>query len=88
MFDAPHIEVQAPAECAPFSRVLAGLRLKFREAPFLRGVTPKGTMMILTLNPSTSTWTLIEVMPDMTACIRADGNGMEPVPFVPDGTDS
>jgi hypothetical protein len=88
MIDA-YIEAQAPqAECAQFSRVIAGLRLKFKETPFLRGVTPKGTMMILTLNPSTSTWTLIEVLPDMTACIRADGNGMEPIPFVPDGTDS
>jgi hypothetical protein len=88
MIDA-YIEAQAPqAECAPFSRVIAGLRLKFKEAPFLRGVTPKGTMMVLTLNPSTSTWTLVEVLPDMTACIRADGNGMEPVPFISDGKDT
>lgn len=85
---AAYIEVQQAQDCMPLGRILPGLRLKFKEAPFLRGVTPKGTMMMLTLNPATRTWTLIEIMPDLTACIRADGNGMEPVPFVPDGKES
>ena len=86
---AAYLTVQAPqGDCAPFSRLIPGLRAKFREAPFLRGVTDKGTMVILTLNPATGTWTVIEVMPDMQACIRSSGNAMEPIPFVPDGKDS
>lgn len=86
---AAYITIQAPpqGECRPFAALLPVLRKQYKEAPFLRGITEKGSMVMLTLNPATGTWTIIEITPDMIACIRASGNAMEPVPFVPDGTD-
>lgn len=87
---AAYITVQTPpqGECRPFAALLPVLRKQYKEAPFLRGITEKGSMVMLTLNPATGTWTILEITPDMIACIRASGNAMEPVPFVPDGKDS
>jgi hypothetical protein len=84
---AAYITVQTPpsSDCRPLSMMLPGLRAQYKETPFLRGITERGTMMMLLINPARSSWTLLEITPDMVACIRSSGNALEPVPYIPDG---
>ena len=73
----------AEPKCAPAALLSEGLASSWGETPFAAGVSgeaPHISAMILTVNPDTGTWTILESLPDGTACIRGSGTAFRAVP--------
>ena len=82
----PIVATMYPAMCVDAESLTKTVE-EFRELPFARGVSnslgdsegPPRSLVIF-VNPTTKTWTIVErVNPDQY-CIMAVGSGFEPVP--------
>ena len=79
----PGANAQEQPRCAPAAALSEALSSAYGETAVAAGMSgqpPNVTGMILTANPVTGTWTLIESLPDGTACIRGAGDGFRAVP--------
>jgi len=62
-----------PVMCDDRDRVFAVIRDEFKETPQWWGASPEqGTELVVTVNPTTGAWTMIEFTPT-TACVLAVG---------------
>lgn len=61
--------------CDSIDVVISELK-NYGENPIIMGKTSVGSTVITTLNPKTSTWTIIEVI-DKLACVLAVGEGIK-----------
>ena len=62
-----------PVTCDDRDRVFTVIRDEFKETPQWWGASPEqGTQLVLTVNPVTGAWTMIEFTPT-TACVLAVG---------------
>ena len=62
-----------PVTCDATATVFAAIRDEFKETPQWWGASPEqGTQLVLTVNPTTGAWTMIEFTPT-TACVLAVG---------------
>jgi len=62
-----------PVTCDDRDRVFTVIRDEFKETPQWWGASPEsGTQVVLTVNPTTGAWTMIEFTPT-TACVLAVG---------------
>ena len=62
-----------PVTCDDKDRVFTAIRDEFKETPQWWGASPEqGTQLVVTVNPTTGAWTLIEFN-TVTACVLAVG---------------
>lgn len=72
---AEPIELNKPVTCAETNGVLTALRTEYKETPFW-GSQLKSSIIVLYVNVSTKTWTLVEFNKNL-ACILSTGEGYE-----------
>ena len=70
----------AQGNCAPRDTLGQALVQSYGEGPVLMGITTTGAILEFWANPETGSWTVITIMPDGTACIRAAGDNFEAMP--------
>ena len=80
---------QAP--CGNHDEAVKLLAEQYGEHPIGRGLTSAGTMIEILASPDGSTWTILEVAPNGTACGRSEGQDWQevaPEPAAPVGDPS
>lgn len=73
----------AEPPCDPVAALVEGLASRFGEVQQSGGLSGAGTLWATYANPETGTWTILEINPDGTACMRSFGKGwmgMKPEP--------
>ena len=71
-----------PVNCSSLDAIQAGLASGYGETVAAYGLSGEGaetSLMVITTNPDTGSWTVIEAMPDGTACVRGAGEGFTEV---------
>ncbi len=69
---APQIRPQPP-HCAPVQDALANLKKDYGEVVVWTGKAPPNTLVLMTLNATSGSWTVVYVSPDGKACAKGAG---------------
>jgi hypothetical protein len=75
----PSIVLSNPMVCVNGVE-LTELTNEYKEVPFVRGITSAGESLVIFVNPTTGSFTILERKDVDTYCALAVGVGFEPVP--------
>jgi len=82
-------EAAVPPHCMSTDAMARSLASAYGESVFAAGLSGAGadaTLIVITTNPTTGTWTIVERMADGTSCIRASGEDFTPAATVKPGS--
>lgn len=72
----------AQSVCMPLEKLHHQALDKYGEAPIGQGVSSRGFMIQILVNPETGTWTVIGVQPSGRACVLDSGEGWDSQPYI------
>lgn len=70
----------APAVCGDRTKLIEGLKSKYKEVPVALGISQKNTEALEIFASEAGTWTVIMTMSTGVACVMAAGHSWHDVP--------
>lgn len=65
---------QQQVQCTSWDNMRDALYTKYGEQPAFTAITEGGSVVIITVNPTTKTWTVLSMQNPDSACMVAAGN--------------
>jgi hypothetical protein len=87
LLSAPMAFAQQPP-CGPVDQVLKSLQAEVGEVPVGMGRDERGFVALMTLTPGGTSYTMLAVRPDGTACLLSTGDGWKVIEPKPPGRES